>query len=513
MRRGFSLLRQLRREEAQVLPWMALLTVLFLGMAGLTLDLGHAYVAYRELQSSTDAATLAGAYAMTAPSATTATVDSQVCTYSSNTTASTNCPVAAYNATPNLPNVSVVTKLSCKSTTSNNYVQAPCTASSTGDNVIQVTQTAVVPTLFIQALRAFGVKSATSLTLNAASTATLTGQNVALNVAVVIDTTGSMGGSDTDPLCGSTEIHCALAGVQTLLTGLTPCDPGSTSKICTGAFDTVSLFTFPNVNSNDITNDTTCPTSDPQILAYSTPAQPTASSTWTAPSKGAATYQITGYVDDYLTTNQTNGAVNGLTALGIATGGSKTKNCGGLKTPGGENTYYAGVINAAETSLLSAQAANPGSQNIMIILSDGDATATAGNFQNSKSLNTDGTYPSAVDECQQAVAAAQNATALGTTVYTVAYGAENKGCASDTTNMPLPSGGNLGLKGLGPCTTMKYMSSGWPGNTSHFFSDTSAQVTGGGNCPSPNVVSGLDGIFGAITVQLSKARLIPNSAG
>ena len=50
--------------------FLAFVVVLFLGMAGLTIDLGHAYVCHRELQASTDAATLAGAYAMTLPDAT-----------------------------------------------------------------------------------------------------------------------------------------------------------------------------------------------------------------------------------------------------------------------------------------------------------------------------------------------------------------------------------------------------------------------------------------------------------
>ena len=54
----------LKGESGQILPWMVLMIVLFLGMAGLTLDLGHAYVCYRTLQASTDAAALAGAYEM-----------------------------------------------------------------------------------------------------------------------------------------------------------------------------------------------------------------------------------------------------------------------------------------------------------------------------------------------------------------------------------------------------------------------------------------------------------------
>jgi len=95
--RGTSLfLRAFKDQNGQVLPWMTLLMVLFCGMAGLTLDLGHAYVCYRELQASTDAAALAGAYAMgltttTSTSEVTTTIDG----YSSMT--------GGVNVNPNLP--------------------------------------------------------------------------------------------------------------------------------------------------------------------------------------------------------------------------------------------------------------------------------------------------------------------------------------------------------------------------------------------------------------------------
>jgi Putative Flp pilus-assembly TadE/G-like len=493
----FLRLNAIKKQEGQILPWMALLTVLFLGMAGLTIDLGRAYVAYRQLQASTDAAALAGAYAMTVSGATTASVTTQTCSYSSNTNSGTNCPTASYNGTPLLSNVSVITNLYCVG--SSNFVSASCTASNTGDNVIQVTQTAVIPTMFIGALGAFGIQAAKTLTLNATSTATLTATNVPLNVAVVIDTTASMGDPDSDPLCDSTQIACALNGVQTLIRGLTPCGPGSSSATCTGAFDQVSIFTFPNVTASTAPNDTTCPTSNPSIVPYTTPAQPTASSTWQAPTGNTGTYQITGFADNYISNNQQGGSINTSSFLAIATGASGQSNCKGLQTPGGDGTYYAGAINAAETALLSAQIANPISQNIMIILSDGDANSTkiAGAGHNGD------VYGSLDDQCQQAIAAAQNATSLGTTVYTVAYGAESSGCDTDKSGP---------MSGLSPCTTMQYMSSGWPTNTNHFFSDTTNGMTGGA-CPAPTGVDGLDAIFGAIDVQLSKARLIPNSAG
>ena len=70
------------------------------------------------------------------------------------------------------------------------------------------------------------------------------------NVAIVIDTTGSMQTQDNDVYCGNTRIFCALEGVQDLLKGLSPCSPGSTAQNCKGAFDQASLFTYPNVTSN-----------------------------------------------------------------------------------------------------------------------------------------------------------------------------------------------------------------------------------------------------------------------
>ncbi|MGA8739719.1 MAG: pilus assembly protein TadG-related protein, partial [Terracidiphilus sp.] len=71
-----NVIEVLRNESGQVLPWMVLLITLILGATGLTIDLGHAYVCYRQLQASTDAAALAGAYAMTASGATQASVES-----------------------------------------------------------------------------------------------------------------------------------------------------------------------------------------------------------------------------------------------------------------------------------------------------------------------------------------------------------------------------------------------------------------------------------------------------
>ena len=191
-------LRGLKEQSGQAGPWMALLTVMMIGIVGLVVDVGHAYVCHRELQASTDAASLAGAYAMTLPGATTVTVNSKVDALSS----ATNNGVTGANATQNLPAVTIAPSIRC--VTDSLIVTAPCSASATGYNVIQVVQSSTIPTYFIRVLSAFGIKSAQSMTVTTISTATMmAGKAAQVNVAMVLDTTASMGNSDTDINCKS----------------------------------------------------------------------------------------------------------------------------------------------------------------------------------------------------------------------------------------------------------------------------------------------------------------------
>ena len=131
----FFLKRRLKDDSGQALPWMVFLVALFIGMAGLTLDLGRAYASYRELQTATDAAALAGAYAMSASSATQASVLSAVTAYSSAT--------GGANANGNLPGVAVSTTFKCLTFVTNSGVF--CDASPLGANTIQVVQTGYDP--------------------------------------------------------------------------------------------------------------------------------------------------------------------------------------------------------------------------------------------------------------------------------------------------------------------------------------------------------------------------------
>jgi len=488
--------RAVTDQRGQVLPWMALLMVLFLGMGGLTIDLSHAYVVYRELQASTDAATLAGAYAMTLSGATSTSVDGEVKAYSSLLSGAGTTSGYGANADFNLKSVSLATPtLSC--VTNSVYVSVPCAASATGDNVIQVTQTAVVPMYFIEGLSAaWGNKTASSITVSTTATAAMqSGANQALNLAIIIDTTSSMNDQDNDANCGNTQIYCALQGVQTLLQSLSPCSTGSTSTNCLSGYDQVSLFTFPNLQAQDAGDDTSCPTSNPSIPAYSAPAIPLATNkTWTAPTGSSPTYQATGFEDDYSANNQQNGGLATGSPLGIASGASTTKNCSGLQAPGGDGTYIAGAMYAAMTALQAEQAANPGSKSALVLLSDGGANST----KFGSGFGTGSTYPSKNDQCAQTVAAGQYATqTLGMSVYTVAYGASTN--TSDCSTDSSPS--------ITPCAEML----GAASNASDFYSDATAQENKGACTSADNPNLNLKGIFTSIANRFTAARLVPNT--
>jgi hypothetical protein len=454
----------------------------------LVLDLGHAYVCFRDLQASTDAAALAGAWEMAQPNATATTVKQYVSNFSSYSPGGSS---NGANANPNLPSPTVTTNLACVSALTSTI---PCASSSTGDNAIQVIQTTTVPTLFIRMLGMLGVKAPLSITLSAVASASMRGASASqYNVAIVIDTTSSMGSSDSDANCGNTRIYCALQGVQSLLVGLSPCSAGSSSSTCKSAFDTVSLFTFPNIQANQATDDTACPSSNPTIPAYSTPVP---GATWSAPTGTSPTYQVTGFLDNYLSTNQAGGSVSTSSGLGIATGASTARNCSGLQTPGGDGTYYAGAIYAAGSALAAAQKANPNSQNALIILSDGAANTSKMTATNGETLTSTGVYPSLHDQCQQGVTAAQAVAAQpNTTVYTVAYGASTASgqCTTDPT--------------LTPCAAMLAMAS----SPSDFYSDATASQNKGQCTSSVNPNLTLNQIFVSIYDQFTVAKLIPNT--
>jgi hypothetical protein len=510
--------RFLKNDSGQVLPMMAVLMVGLLSTAALSIDLGHAYYDYRELQSSTNAAALAGAQALP------------------NSTAATNA--AAYssgsgddNAQSNLPAVTMpdgYPKLLCLASLTSQGIPCPSPANA---NAIQVKQQATVPLFFA---RIFGKPS---LTLTATATASARGAgNTPYNVAIILDATLSQASTD-DNCGGSTEMVCELKGVQILLSELDPCSGAYLTCTFTNgqaqdSVDRVALFTFPAVSVGTVGIDSSCttPISPPgnwrnqgdygysNQSPYGWYTMPTATPVWSGiptgtpysfPTVGASsyspasspsstpTYQVTPFLSDYRTSD-TATSLNPSSALVQAVGG--VSNCGGIMPPnydGSIGTYYAGVLYAAQAALVAEQAANPGSQNVLIILSDGNATApqSFGNMTGMPSPATsNGLYPSYKKECAQAVTAANYITSIGTKVYSVAYGSETSGCTTD-------------VSGISPCQTMTQMASA----PQYFYSDYQ-QSGSGSTCVSasnPNDTS-IAQIFANIRTNFSQARLIPN---
>jgi hypothetical protein len=509
--------RAIHEEHGQVLPWVAFMMILFLGMGAFVLDVGHGYFCFRELQASTDAAALAGAQTLRGGNP--ATV---VSNFGSG-------PTALYNTNPNLSlagvnSVSMVPgypKYACLPTT---VTPASCTGPESA-NAIQVKQQALVPTFFAQV---FGIKY---LTISTISTSAIVGaRNQPTNIAIVIDTTASMTTVDTD--CGSERITCAEQGVATLLQNLSPCNTALgcgtvTNGVSTNALDQVAIFTFPNVTQGTVNEDYDCSSSTPTIPVYSFPTyNATTYSGGYSSGSSTATYQVTPFLSDYKSTDSGTTLVTGSDAV-MTTGSGKSgsTSCPGMSAPGGDGTYYAGVIYAAQAALTQQASnettANPAITplNLMIILTDGEANASSSkmatktvggstvNYSNAWPSGGGATssitnYPSALDQCQQAVAAANYAKSQGTQIYTIAYGSESSGCTTDSTGPQV---------NITPCQVMSEMASPNVGNTVYFFSDYN-QSGSSSTCKSTgSSITNINSIFTEISTNLLTVRLLPEN--
>jgi len=476
-------------ESGQALVMLTLMMVVMFGFCGLVIDFGRCYIAYSQLQASTNAAALAGANEL--PNADATTVAN---TYSGIS--------GGNNSYSNLPNVTMATgfpQVRCLTT-----VSLTC-PSPGGGNAVFVEQKVTVP-LYFGSL--FGQSY---VTLKAAAAAEMRGAIAApYNVVILLDTTASM--NNADSACGGlSQIACAKGGVQTLLENMAPC--GAQSSTCTisnnvaaNSVDRVSLFTFPNITVGTTQNQYKCNTSNPTVIPYTFPSPPGSTGATYDPSGSATssytsgssvpTYRVTPFWSDYKTSDSTT-SLSTSSYLTQAVGGGS---CSGMTSPGGEGTYYAGAIYAAQAALLEEQAAvttaggTPG-QNVLIILSDGDATATQAEM--ASTATNKGTYPSWVSECTQAVTAAQYAKNQGTKVYTIAYGSTTtSGCATETSGSVYKNN---------TCKAMDDMA------TTGYFYTTTQTVNGVSTTSCPNAVptTSLNQVFSLISKTFTLARLIP----
>jgi hypothetical protein len=470
-------------RRGQVLPFLALSMTALLGMGGMVVDFGLVYFHQNELNDATQAAALAGAEAMGQAGATSTTVGTAVTTYSGLS--------GDDNAYANMTGVSMVTgypQLSCLNTLKTVF-GIQCIGPSSA-NALVVKEQEVLPMLFA---RLWGTNT---VTLTSTATASMRGApSGPFNVAIIMDSTASMNDTDSDSQCNNTRISCALSGVQVLLNSLAPCLPSEascgtvTSGMVANSVDRVSLLTFPPVTTGTAADDYGCGAANPTIVPYATPFPAT------------STYQIVNFSSDYRSSD-TATTLSSTSNIVKAIGGKS--GCAAMQAIGGDGTFYAQAIYAAQAYLVSEHSSFPNSQNVLIMLSDGDANSTCTNSSGGvctagpmtgAATTGSGAYISTLQQCHQAVTAAAAAASAGTRVYAVAYGAEASGCSTDTS----PS--------ITPCQTMQQIASS-PGN---FFSDYTA-TGGSSSCISASQpATSLNQIFQVIAGDLTFAKLIPNN--
>ncbi|MEQ1729222.1 MAG: pilus assembly protein TadG-related protein [Vicinamibacterales bacterium] len=387
-----------RDQRGVVFIFAALLSVVMIGMVGLSVDIGYVLSVRQALQASTDAAATAGAGDL---GVTGGNPSAKATLYSS---VSGN-----KNARANIPGVSISTTVKCTNFMSNLMTGQNCSSHTTPANTISVTQTANVPLIFLP------VMGFRTMTVRTTATSGARGGGVPpLDIMMVLDTTGSMGGNCTAAISGLANpdrLDCAKAGIKALLTSLWPCP--QTQANCgaisggnvANPIDRVGLAVFPGLKaSTAVSQEFDCPSniSSGEIAAYS----------------ASPVYTIVPLSGDFKTsaTGPLNGSVSNLVkAVAWADGNSCTSSSYGAENPGGQGSYFADAITAAQSALVGGRA---GVQDVIIFVSDGDANRYTGGPTN---------------PCRRAVTAADAAAATGTWVYAVAYGAASSGGCSDDT--------------------------------------------------------------------------------
>lgn len=432
----------LRSDRRGAIAAIAGITLLgSMGLTAVVVDVGSALVVRTTMQAAADAAALSGAGVLAAQGPSTAI--------------STASNYGAQSGGRNVTSSVTVTNASGYPTTRClTSIGVSCTGTPTA-NAVVVRQQAAVPTYFT---RLFGFDH---IDVNVMSTAAVAGGvTKPVNVMMVLDTTGSMNTNSSN--CGGiTKMRCATNGVVSLLTGMAP----SASK--------VALMTFPpTTTSTQAARAYDCNTStNPAVAPYNATTK---------------TYNILPFGNDFRAsdTSPVVGANNLAAGSNMVRAVGGSSNCSGrMGATGGVGTYYAEALRQAQTQLaaLPVNATNPAT-NVIIILSDGDATADSDNISSAQLAN----------QCKQAVDAAASAKAAGTKIYAVAYDAPiSGGCARDSV-------------ALSPCNAMKAIAS----DASSFYSSASS---GARNCTGVNSTSGLNAIFQAIGQNFRGTRLVPNS--
>lgn len=431
MNRFLQKMFRLRKDESGIaLIYVTMTLPVIIALTSLAIDLGYVWYVKTRLQVAADMGALAGASKLYTDNEA-AVIKLAEDYVDSNTSDLTGAGQITVTRKPAIDCILEIDDLTCDSLS--------------GGNALRVTVTATAPLFFASAL---GFK-----TIDLSAEALVTGGGSSpppLNVAIILDTTASMGnfGGRMKTDCGSLikpyRIECATLAAKTLLTKLW------------ASVDQVALYTYPSfeTSSRDIISCKPGTTGSAKWVNYATASSPN--------------YQLIGFNSTYTDSGTPPGGLDITSALVKALGKNATTaptsdatTCNGLNSAAiGVGTSIADAILQAQKDLVAANAAlvaagQPERQNVMIVLSDGDANGNSNSLSGPSPPDAfrDGTdiygltssnwvidVHRMMDQCQNAVAAADAAAAAlpkGTWVYSVAFGASNTAKGSCFTDRPV----------------------------------------------------------------------------
>ena len=356
-------LRTARDETGQVFVFTVLCMVVLIGLVGFAVDVGHAYLVQRQLQSGVDAAALAGAQELPDPNAVITTA-----TNYSASPADKNALTANSNATTNVTVRCLAGVPGCSSTFGT-Y------------NAVRVDGSSTVPTYFAKVL---GINS---LTVHATATACSPCAAKPLDIMIVLDRTGSMCDVSSNGVCR--DENNAITGIKTFLGFMDP------------SLDEVGLAVFPPAQNASAYCAT--PTSGGQNYGYNA-YWPSWIPSTKIPPQTPSLYAIASPTFDYLVQNGNGWQLNPASDLI-----QKLNNC--VKPAG--TTSYVDAIDEAQHELDVHGRGNV--QDVVIILTDGAANVSP-KYVPSYIPSSHFTKP-----CTMGIDAANHLKAQGTIVYTIGY--------------------------------------------------------------------------------------------
>jgi hypothetical protein len=387
-------------ERGQAFAVMIIALVALLGTAALTMDVGFAWYAKRQVQASADAAALAGAQQL--PDIATAT--------------SLATQYASLNTPDNLSNVNVNVTTRC-SANSGTWC-GPTDAFQA--NTIAVTETAKTPTWFAKVLGFdhFDVKGV--------ATACQPCSSAPVDIMLVVDRTGSMC-QPTGPGGSCIDLDNAKEGVQTLLGIMDP------------NIDTIGLVAFPPYNTSGGVCGSTSATTSFKIAGTGVPAAQARTISPQNYDQANLVYLDNPLGSDFKTSSTS--VLNPASSLVQHMTEDTTDN--GTSCPNGINSFgstsYADALRAGQAELVKD--GRPGVPKVIVFMTDGEANMgsywpgssvpghglepdladPATNFNMSPADSASTINPGDAQPCHDAISAATTIKAAGTKIYTIGY--------------------------------------------------------------------------------------------